>query len=164
MLQPPLWVKWVLSLGIAGIVLTAMVIYVDHHNTDASNGQQLTPQGRASANRLAVILAEQQQAPHVVRAAAGVAPPEAIAHAVRLQMNGLINDQEAGPPLSPARCFATNSGKGRVRGFSCTDLSGGQYFDFVGVVDTGTHVVTVCRRDPPPVQSLTVPVSSRCLA
>ena len=163
MLQPPLWVKWVLSLGIALILLVALVIYVDHHNTDASNGQQLTPQGRASANHLAVVLAEQEQLPHIVRAVAGEAPTAAIERAVRLQMSRLINDQEAGPPVSPAHCFAT-SGKGAVRGFSCTDLAGGQYFDFVGVVDTGTHLVTVCRRDPPPVQSLTVPVSGRCVA
>ena len=163
MLQPPLWVKWVLSLGVALILLVALIIYVDHHNTDASNGQQLTLQGRASANHLAVVLAEQEQAPHVVRAAAGVEPAAAIEHAVRLQMNRLINDQEAGPPVSPARCYAT-SGKGAARGFSCTDLAGGQYFDFVGVVDTRAHLVTVCRRDPPPVQSLTVPVSGRCVA
>jgi hypothetical protein len=163
MLQPPLWMKWTLSLGVTAILLIALIIYVDGHNTDASNGQQLTLQGRASANHLAVVLAEQEQAPHVVRSAVGAAPPAAIEHAVRLQMNRLINDQEAGPPVSPAHCYAT-SGTGAVRGFSCSDLAGGQYFNFVGVVDAGAHLVTVCRRDPPPVQSLTVPVSGRCLA
>jgi hypothetical protein len=155
--------KYVLSFGIAAILLIAMIIYVDGHNTDASNGLQLTAQGRASANRLAIVLAQQEQAPHVVRADPAAAPEDAIAHAVRLQMGRLINNQEAGPPLSPARC-QTTSGSGRTEGFSCTDLSGGQYFNFVGVVDSGTHLVTVCRRDPPPVQSLTVPVSRRCLA
>jgi hypothetical protein len=163
MLQPPLWVKWVLSLGIAGILLIALVIYVDHHNTNASNGQALTPQGRASANRLAVILAEQDQAPHVARAAPGAAPAAAIGHAILGRMTALNNIHEAGPPYSRPRCFAT-SGSGSVRGFSCTELAGGQYFDFVGIVDTSTHLVTVCRRDPPPVQSQTVPVSRRCLA
>ena len=163
MLQPPLWMKWVLSLGIALILLIALVIFVDHHNTNASNGLTLTPQGRASANHLAVVLAEQEQAPHVVRAPGGDAPAAAIAHAVGLRMKVLINNQEAGPPVAPARCYAT-SGKGSVHGFSCSDLAGGQYFDFVGVVDTSTRLVTVCRRDPPPVQSLTVPVSARCVA
>ena len=162
--ESPLWVKWALSLGIALILMVALVIYVDHHNTDASNGQALTPQGQASANHLAIVLAEEEQAPHDVRVSAGVTPSAAIAHAVQLQMNTLINEQEAGPPVSPARCFATSARAGQgIRGFTCTDLAGGQYFDFVGVVDSGTRVVTVCRRDPPPVQSLTVPVSPRCL-
>lgn len=163
-MQLSLRTKYVLSFGIAAILLAAMIIYVNGHNTDASNGQQLTPQGRASANRLAIILAEQEQAPHVLHADPAAAPRDAISHAVRVQMNGLINNQEAGPPLSPARCFATHAGGGQVQGFSCTDLSGGQYFDFVGVVDSATHVVTVCRRDPPPVQSQSVPVSTRCLS
>jgi hypothetical protein len=165
MSEQPLWVKWVLSCGIALILLVALIIYVDHHNTDASNGQALTPQGQTSANHLAIVLAQEQQAPHVVRAPAGATPATSIAHAVHLQMNTLINDQEAGPPVSPARCYATSARAGQgVRGFTCTDLAGGQYFDFVGVVDVKTRLVTVCRRDPPPVQSLTVPVSRRCVA
>jgi hypothetical protein len=155
--------KYVLSFGVAAILLAGMIVYVDHHNTDASNGVQLTPQGRASANRLAVILAEQDQQPHVVRVPARSGAAAAIAHAVRSRMNALINDHLAGPPIGTPRC-QTTTGTGQARGFSCSELSGGQYFNFVGVLDAHARLVTICRRDPPPSQSLTIPISKRCLA
>jgi hypothetical protein len=161
--QPPLWAKWVISFAVVIVAMTALVIFVDRHNSNASNGLPLTAAGRASSNRLAVILADQEQAPHLVKPAAGATQTTAIAHAIRVQMNGLINDQQAGPPVATPRCNTT-TGTTAIHGFSCSDLAGGQYFDFVGVIDTSTRVVTVCEREPPPQGTQSVPISKRCLA
>jgi hypothetical protein len=37
-------------------------------------------------------------------------------------------------------------------------------YDFLGVVDVPAHRLTYCKRDEPPVPSMNIPVSRRCVA
>lgn len=157
----PLWLKWALSITVTAVVLTALIIYVDHHNTDDSNGQPLTAKGAEEENQEATILQEQDQAPVVFKLAMGAVAVHAVKHAVQIDMVQRINQNEAGPPLKAARCGASTSAGAR-HGYSCTVLAGGVYYDFVAVVDATAHQLILCKRDPPPIPSETVPLSPRC--
>jgi hypothetical protein len=154
--------KFVASFAVATILLGAMIIFVNGHNTDASGGLPISPAAQAQDNRLAAILASQDQAPHVVHTPGGVSGLSAIAAAARARMMALINLQEAIPPLEAPHC-ETTVGPGARRGFFCTVISGGQYFNFVGIVDPPARTVTLCRHDPPQPGSGSIPLSSRCL-
>jgi hypothetical protein len=154
--------KFAMSFGVAAIALAAMIIFVNGHNTDASGGLPISPAAQAQDNRLAAILASQDQAPHVVHTPAGVSGLNAIATAVRARMVALINLQEAIPPLEAPRC-ETTLGPGARRGFFCTIIAGGQYFNFVGILDPPARTVTLCRHDPPQPGSGSVPLNARCL-
>jgi hypothetical protein len=155
--------RWALSIGVAVVLLVALVSYVSGHNTDAPQGQPISNRAEVEANREATILVQQDQAAQISRAAAHVAPAQALARAVAAEMRARIGDGQADPPLARAHCTAT-AGAGARRGFSCRVLAGGVYYDFVGVLDSGTRAITLCKSDPPPVPTQTVPVSRRCQA
>ncbi len=161
--QLPLWAKWVLCSLVAVCLVVALVIYVDHHNTNYTPGYPITAKAAIEANREATVLEKEDQTPHVVTAAPGVGGRQALARAVHGVMAQRIATNQAGPPLKGARCHATAT-VGTRHGFACTVLAGGIYYDFEGVFISSTHTVTVCKRDPPPVPSEVVPVSRRCLA
>lgn len=159
----PLWAKWVLSVLVAVCLVGALIVYVDHHNTDYTPGYPITKKAAVEADREATVLVEEDQAPRVFTRAAGAPGAHLMARAVRAVMQERIDTNQAGPPLKPARCQATATAGGRD-GYACTVLAGGILYDFQGVFIPSTHMVTVCKRDPPPVPSEVVPVNRRCLA
>jgi hypothetical protein len=159
--ETPLWAKWALSIGVVVVLLVALIIYVDHHNTDDSNGQPLTAKALEEQNQEATILQQQDQTPVVFKLAAGAVAVHAAEHAVHIDMSQRINHNEAGPPLKAASCHATTTAGAR-HGFSCKVLSGGVYFDFVAVIDAPARQLILCKRDPPPIPSETVPLDARC--
>lgn len=159
----PLWAKWAISLLVAGGLIVALVLYVSGHNTDYTPGYPITKKAAVEANREATVLVKEDQAPRVFTRAAGAPGAQLMARAVRAVMQERIDTNQAGPPLKPARCHAATAADGRD-GYTCTVLAGGIYYDFTGVLVPATHTITICKRDPPPVPSEIVPVSSRCVA
>jgi hypothetical protein len=160
--RPPrlsLGAKWALSLLVAAALIVGLVAFVDGHNTDYTPGYPVSAKAAAEADREASVLERQDQAPQLLRAARGAAPVTALEHAMRSVMQARIADNDAGPPLRPARCHPTVTLGGR-HGFACTVLAGGVYYDFVGVLRARS--ITLCKRDPPPVPSETVPLDRRC--
>jgi hypothetical protein len=159
----PLWAKWALSLLVGACLLVALILFVDRHNTDSTPGYPVSAKAAQEANREATVLEEQDQAPRVLVAAPVAAPANALARAVHVVMAQRIATNLAGPPLKRASCRATAT-RGELHGYACSVLSGGVYYDFVGVIVPRTRTITLCKRDPPPVPSENVPVSRRCLA
>lgn len=162
-LNLPLWQRYALALLIAAILLTGMVIWVNGHNTDSGP----TSENAAStlrANREAEVLVAQDQAPHSVRLAAGLSARAALERVLHRHVAAAVRDGAIAGPLKSARCHATGARSGARVGYSCTVNSGSVNFPFLAAVDAAARRVTYCKRDPPPVPSETVPVSSRCRA
>jgi hypothetical protein len=160
-LRPPLWARWVLALGAGVIFLVALVLFVQHNNNNSEATQ--SPAAVARANRQAEVVVAQDQAPHVVALKSGAGARGALVAAVRADMTAMINNGIIEGPVSRTTCAPTGGHGGRLT-FRCAALAAGVTYPFLGVVDPGTRQVTYCKRDEPPVPSMNIPVSRRCLA
>jgi hypothetical protein len=160
-LRPPLWARWVLSLGAGIIVLVALVLFVEHNSNNSQATQ--SPGAVARANREAAVVVAQDQAPHVVALNPGSSARAAVTRAIRADMTTMINNGIIEGPVSRAACAQTGGHSGRLA-FSCTAVAAGVNYPFLGVVDTQGRQVTYCKRDEPPVPSMNIPVSRRCRA
>ncbi len=160
-LRPPLWARWALSLGAGLVLLLALILFVEHNNTNSEATQ--SPAAVARANREAEVVVAQDQAPHVAVVAPGSGAHAAIVKAVRADMTSLVNRGIIDGPLGRISCRGTGAPAGRPA-FACTAVAGGINYPFLGVVDIQARRVTFCKRDEPPVPALNVPVSRRCRA
>ncbi|MBV9820213.1 MAG: hypothetical protein JOZ07_17930 [Solirubrobacterales bacterium] len=156
-----MWLRWVVSLAVGAILLGALIVYVDHHNTDGPVGE--SPRGAARANREAEIVVAQDQAPRTARTAAGEVPRVAAVRAIRADMNRRIADGDAGEPLQRVSCRQVAT-QGPRLGLRCTAVSAGVNYPYQAVLDVRDHRITYCKHDAPPVASQNIPVSRRCVA
>jgi hypothetical protein len=157
-LRLPLWQRFVLASGIAVALLVAMVIYVEHNNTNSN--PTLNEAAQVRANREAEILVAQDQAPRTLRLRGR--PAQELEHAIYARIAAQIAAGAIAGPVEPGRCRLAGPSAGGSRAVSCTIVSGDVTYPFVGVVDTATRRITYCKRDPPPAPSDNVPVSRRC--
>ncbi len=162
-LKPSLRVQWILSLSVAAILVTALVVVVDRGNHAAN--QPAAPIGKAAVieeNREARILVTQDQVPHVASLPRGVATTVGVAATVKALMNGEIRRGEIAGPIERAGCRpARGSSPGRLV-YGCTVEAADVNYPFDAVVVPATRLVTYCKRDLPPVPSMNIPVSARC--
>ena len=156
----PMWAKWVLSFGVGAVLLVALIIYVDHHNSDSPPSNNLAAQTRA--NREAELVVERDQAPHVIALAPGESAHDRMIRVVRTTMSALVSEGVVDGPVQHVRCTARGTGD-RV-GLSCVATADDVNYDFVGAASLPAHRLTYCKRDEPPVPSMSVPVSPRCRA
>jgi hypothetical protein len=161
-LRLALWQRYVVSLGVAGVLLAVMVVFVARHNTNAPTSTNEA--AAVQANRDAEILVSQDQAPRTLRLAPGLTPAAALEKGIRARMAKQIAAGAIDGPLTHVRCRPTRSGAGSRHAFSCTVVAGSVSYPFLGVVNTAARRVTYCKRDPPPVASDSVPISRRCRA
>ncbi|MFL5859855.1 MAG: hypothetical protein ACJ780_03625 [Solirubrobacteraceae bacterium] len=154
-----MWSKWLLSFGAGAILLVALIIFVDHHNTDSPPSQNLAAQARA--NREAELVVRRDQEPHVVALRQGVSPHAGMVGAAHGTMAGLVNRGVIDGPLQRVRCTRRGSA-GHMLAFSCVATANDVNYDFLGVVNVPARRVTYCKRDEPPVPSHDIPVSRRC--
>lgn len=162
-LNLPLWQRFVVSLSVGAILLIGLVVWVSGHNTDSQPSGN-DPAATVRANHEAEILVAQDQAPRMAPLRAGIPPAIALEHVVHVWLATQVASGAISGPLKRARCRPTGARSGSSRGFSCTIESGGVNYPFLAAVDTGGRRIAVCKRDPPPVPSENVPVSSRCRA
>jgi hypothetical protein len=160
-LRLALWQRFALVGLIAVVLLVAMVIFIDHNNTNSNPSLNETAEVRA--NREAEILVRQDQAPHTVRLVSGVAPVAALERVLHARMASQIARGVIDGPLKAAKCSAHGTASGGHRPFSCTIVAGQVTYPFVGVVDASARRITYCKRDPPPTPSDNVPLSARCV-
>jgi hypothetical protein len=156
-----MWAKLALSLGVGAILLVALVIFVNHNNTDSN--QTLTPSEQAKVNREAALVVAQDQAPRSVTLTRAESPRAGFVRTVHATMSGLVTKGVIDGPLQRVRCTRHGGGAGRL-GFSCVATANNVNYDFVGVVDVPARQLTYCKRDVPPVPSQNIPVSARCTA
>ena len=156
-----MWAKFVASFAVGAILLVALIIFVNHNNTDAN--QSLTPSEQAKVNREAERVVAADQAPEVATLTAATSPRKGFERTVHAAMTTLINRGLVDGPLQRVRCTRHGSGSGRLA-FSCVATANNVNYDYVGVVDVGAHQLTYCKRDEPPVPSEDIPVSPSCTA
>ena len=162
-LNLPLWQRYVISLFVAAVLLVGMVIWVTGHNTD-SGPVNNNPAASVRANHEAEVLVAQDQAPHVAGMARGLSATAAVERVIHARVAAQVRDGAIAGPLKRANCHPTGARRAGTIGFSCTINSGSVNYPFLAAVDTAARRVTYCKRDPPPVPSENVPVSSRCRA
>lgn len=160
-LRPPLWARWAISIGTGLIVLLALVLFVEHNSNNSEATQ--SPGAVARADREAEVVVAQDQAPHVATLTPGAGARPAMVKAVRADMTGLIDNATIEGPLTRVACSGAGAHAGRLA-FHCTAVAAGVNYPFLGVVDPGAHRLTYCKRDAPPVPTLSIPVSRRCRA
>jgi hypothetical protein len=161
-LARPLWQRFALSLFVAAVLVVAMVLYVNGHNTNSPTSTN--PAAAVQANRDAEILIAQDQAPRSAILARGQSPAAGLERSVHARMAGQVKAGSIDGALHPARCHAVGSRTASRRPFSCSIVAGGVTYPFLGVVDTARRRITYCKRDQPPVASDDIPVSARCRA
>jgi hypothetical protein len=161
--KPSLRVQWILSLSVAAILVTALVVIVDHGNHAAN--QPAPPISRAAVteeNREARILVTQDQAPHVAPLPHGVGTASAVAATVQTLIAGEIRRSEIVGPIERSGCRpARGSSPGRLV-YGCTVEAASVNYPFDAVVVPAARQITYCKRDQPPVPSMNIPVSTRC--
>lgn len=156
-----LWARFVLAGSIAIVLMVAMVLFVNHNNTDSNPITNFA--GPTRANQDAKVLIAEDQAPRHARLAGRASAGTGLARVVRARLGTLVAAGTVPGPLGAARCRPVGTATGPRRAFACTVESSGVTYPFAGVVETATRRITYCRRDPPPVDSGTVPVSRLCL-
>jgi hypothetical protein len=153
-----MWLRWVLSLGVAAILVIALVVFVSHHNDNGLAHE--SPKATERANQEAEIVVRQDQAPQVVTLPAAATRP-GVAHAIRRDMTSRIAKGDAVAPLQRVRCTAAGT-RGTDAGFRCRATAAGVGYRYEAVLDRSTRTLTFCKRDAPPVPSMNIPVSPRC--
>jgi hypothetical protein len=156
--RPPLWVRWVLSLGVAAALAVALIVFVSHHNDNLLAHE--SPKAAARANRLSEIVVSQDQAPHRVTLSSGTSRA-AVALAIRHDMTVRIGAGNAVGPLQRVRCAAAGTRAGDI-GYRCRATAAGVGYPYQAVLDRRTRTLTFCKHDAPPVASMNIPVSPRC--
>jgi hypothetical protein len=154
----PIWLQYLLAIVVAAALVIGLVVFVSHNN---GNGLATpNPKAEVRANQEAAVLVSQDQAPHVVRLRPHTRARAGLVGAVRADMTQRINTGQIDGQLDHVTCARRHPGPG----YSCIATADQVEYDYLGVVDVPAHRVTYCRRDPPPVPSMNIPVSRRCTA
>lgn len=161
--RPPGWRQWVLALGGAAVFIVALIVFVNHQDATANQpAPVIQPAAIAEQNREAQILVGQDQAPHVVRLHDHLPAGRALREAVVAYMRSQVASGAIAGPLMRSGCTPSGSSGSRVA-FHCVVDAGNVNYPFLGVVDFNLRQVTYCKRDAPPVPSMNIPVSRRCI-
>jgi hypothetical protein len=158
-LFPALWMRWAISIVVGAAVVAALIVFVDHNNSNSEAKGSTNSLEREYRYAQAVIGAE--QAPHTVAVAGGQAVGVAFAAAVRADMRHRIKTGNVSGRLQKVRCHAAGSRAGRVA-YRCVAEAGNVNYPYVGVFTKATKHVTYCQRDAPPIPTERIPVSARC--
>ena len=156
-----MWAKFAVSLTVGVILLVALIIFVNHNNTNSN--ATLTPSEQAKVNREAEKVVAADQAPQVAALKHGESPHAAFVHTVHTAMASLVNKGVIDGPLQRVRC-TRHGGTASRQAFTCIGTADNVNYDYVGVVQVSTHNLTYCKRDEPPVPSQNIPVSAACRA
>lgn len=158
--NPPMWLRWVLSLTVAAAVLVALVRFVSTHN--AVTLAEQSPQALAREHRQADILAAQDQVPHVVALPASARQWKFVDGIVAADINAKIQRGLIDGTLQHVACRTGGRRSARL-GFTCVAKVADVNYNYAGVIQSRAHRVVWCRHDAPPVPNEPIPLSRRCL-
>ena len=156
-----MWAKLAVSLTVGVILLVALIIFVNHNNTDSN--QTLSPSEQAKVNKEAERVVAADQAPQMLTLPAGQRPRSGFERTVHDAMASLVNKGVIDGPLQRVRC-TRHGGTSSRQAFTCVGTADNVNYNYVGVVDVPGGRLTYCKRDEPPVPSQNIPVSAACRA
>ena len=166
--KPPMWLQFVLSFGIAAILIVLLVRWVDTRGPNAQSIARVTnPKAIAAENQIARTLARQEQAPHLVPILASQTPRSAARAAVlAFQENQIAHDlNSAEGPIRSAYCNSAGGSPSRLV-FQCDVITGGAdepvRWPFDAVATPASRTVAYCPVVYSAIAGIYVPVSPRC--
>jgi hypothetical protein len=156
--------QWVLPLGVGAALVILLVLFVRHQTNDVPLIAKVTsPTAIAEQNREDHIIVRQQQAPHVVKLKRGATPSDGLRAAVVGYMANQISHGAMDGPITRASCRSVAGGTRARRVLRCDVTASDVTYPFDGVVQPAAGVITYCQRVQPPVPSMNIPVSTRCI-
>jgi hypothetical protein len=158
-LFPALWMRWAISIIVGAAVIVALVVFVDHNNSNSE--AKSSPQALARENREARVIIGADQAPHTVAVQPGQPIDVAFVAAVRADIRHRLRTGDIEGRLQHVGCHRTGARAGRVA-YRCVAQVQNVRYPFVGVYTAHAKRITYCKRDPAPVASQNIPVSARC--
>ncbi len=165
--QWPLWVRYLIALGTAGIIFAALVIWVHDHSSQAE-GLPASPTKAEAAHEQSEdrILVQQQQAPHRVRASSASAQKSAEAAVQAFMGKEVAHGFIVGPLDGHAACTKAGGTAARAA-FRCRVYAGAGAdklkYPFDTVVQSAPARVTYCQVVVSPDPSVpSPPVSAAC--
>jgi hypothetical protein len=160
----PAWLQFSVTLGIGAIVIVAVVLYVHHVGNDSAQEAPVTsPKAVKEENREANILVRQDQAPHHASLGPGSAAADGLRAAVLKYMRHQINIGVISGPVTKSSCVARSGSTSTRQSLRCDVTAADVTYPFYGVVEPKSGQITYCKKDQPPIPSMNVPLSARCL-
>jgi hypothetical protein len=166
--KPPLWLQYIVSFGIAAVLIVLLVRWVEAHGPSAQSIARVTnPKTIRQDDHDARVIAMQEQAPQTASQTATQTPSAAARAAVMAFQAHQIADDVNGDegPIQSASCSRTGGSSTRPV-FQCTVITGGSEnpvrYPFDVVATPATRRITFCPVVYPSVYGITVPVSPRC--
>lgn len=159
--RPPLWVRWLLTLlAFALLIVVIRIVATRSVNSTAES----SPTAEAEANRVGELVVTTDEAPHSSALRAGAPVGSVLQSAIAADVHSRIRHGELTGPLQSVHCAPSGQPRAGRRPFSCTVLSAGISYTFLGVADERARTLTWCKSDPAPTSngSSTAQISSRC--
>lgn len=159
--HPPLWARWVLT------VLVFAVLFIVVRAIVRSGGSPAPERSaEVQANQEGEVVIAEDQAPHTAPLGPGAPVQAALVRAITADTLGRIRHGELTGPFQGVSCRAAGASHSGRRPFHCTARAASLAYPFFAVADEREHLLTWCKRDPPPTSDapLNVPLSTRCLA
>jgi hypothetical protein len=159
--RPPLWARWLLTLLAFALLILVIRIVATRSVTSTAES---SPTAEAEANRVGELVITTDEAPHSSSLRAGAPVGSALQSAIASDVQSRIRHGELTGPLQSVRCAPSGQPRAGRRPFSCTVLSAGISYTFLGVADERARTLTWCKSDPAPTSSgpPTAQISSRC--
>jgi hypothetical protein len=158
---PPLWLRWVLAVVVAGAVIAGIVIAVGRAGPE---GSATEAGAEAEINRLADITITEDEAPHFASLAAGLTSSAALERAIASNVRQRIADHQLTGPLQRVTCKASAAAHAGRRPYRCTARSSDIAYPFLAVVDEQRRRLAWCKIDPQPAAGAgaEIPISASC--
>jgi hypothetical protein len=160
--RPPLWARWLLTLLAFALLIVAIRIVATR---SVNSTAESSPTAEAEANRVGELVVSTDEAPHSSSLHASAPVGSALQSAIAADVHSRIRHGELTGPLQSVRCAPSGRPRAGQRPFSCTVLSAGISYTFLGVADERARTLTWCKSDPAPTTSGGPPaarISSRC--
>ena len=162
----PLWLQWVLPFAVAAAVVIALILVVNYETNDVPAVANYNSAGAvAEQHREDTIIVAQEQAPHRAKLMRGKSPDAGLRASIAAWMSRQISIGSIDGPIKRTVCSSAAGSSSRRLVFHCELTASTQNvtYPFDGVVQTATGAITWCRRIAPPIPSMNVPVSRRCI-
>jgi hypothetical protein len=99
----------------------------------------------------------------VAKLASGTSPSDGLRAAVVRYMRHQIQIGVITGPLTKSGCVSRSGGNSERQTLRCDITAADVTYPFYGVVEPQKRQITYCKKDQPPIPSMNVPLSARCL-
>ena len=158
----PLWMRWAISLALAGSLLAALTIALvrDPYPDTPTASARVT----LSVNRLGAVVVREDQAPPSASLPAAADATTALERSIAADSRRRIAVRNMTGPLDSVRCRVLRRGGGGRLRYACTVVAGALSYPFRAVLDLARHTLVWCKLDAVSGPGLSVPLAPRCVS